>query len=118
MLSALNHISEERYYGVGVFVKVLRGSNGKDIQKYGLQSVPEYGSCSFMSIDDVRAAVQWLMDNHFIIQTRGMYPKLHITYEGNHFEEVVTPGMIKKFIKYLDDPNRENFNDVQEEEYE
>ena len=118
MLNALNHISEERFYGVNVLVKVLKGSKGKDIQKYGLQGVPEYGSCSFMPVQDVRATLQWLMDNHFIIQTRGMYPKLHITYEGNHFEEVITPRMIKKYIKYLADSSREYFDDIKEEDDE
>ena len=71
-----------------------------------------------MSSGDVRASIQWLLDNHYMIQTRGLYPKLHITYEGNHFEETITSAQMKKFIKYLDDPNRESFEDIQEEKHE
>ena len=47
-----------------------------------------------------------------------MYPKLHITYEGNHFEEVITPRMIKKYIEYLADSSREYFDDIKEEDDE
>lgn len=112
ILNGLIHISEDRFFGVGTLVKTLRGSADKEIQKYSLQGVPEYGNCAFMSSADLKATIHWLLDNHFIIQTKGMYPKLHITYEGNHFEDTITSAQLKKFTKYLDDPNRESFEDI------
>ena len=47
-----------------------------------------------------------------------MYPKLHITFEGNHFDESITMAQVKKFVKYLEDPNRESFEEIQVEKLE
>ena len=64
-----------------------------------------------MSAPELKAIIQWLLDNHFLLKTRGPYPVLHMTSEGNNYEEELTPQKIKKLIKYLDDPNRESFID-------
>ncbi len=116
VLDCLIHISEERFYGISTLIGTLRGSKNKNMEKYGMMQVPEYGTCSDMSRADLRAIIQWLLDNHFMIQTKGQYPKLHITYEGNHFDEEFTPGMLKKLIKYVDDPNRESFEDEENDD--
>lgn len=116
ILSCLIHISEERFYGIGTLLGTLRGSKNKAIEKSEMNTVAEYGGCKNISSSDLRAMIQWLLDNHYIIQTKGLYPKLHITYEGNHFDEVITAGQIKKLIKYLNSPERELF--VNEDEGE
>jgi len=111
ILKCYMHISEKRFFGITVLVNTLRGSKSKELAKYGLTDVEEYGCCSGMSAPELKAIIQWLLDNHFLLKTRGPYPVLHMTSEGNNYEEELTPQKIKKLIKYLDDPNRESFID-------
>ena len=99
ILSCLIHISEERFYGIGILISTLRGSKNKAIEQKELYVIEEYGSCKNISSNDLRAMIQWLMDNHYMIQTKGLYPKLHITYEGNHFDEIITPDNFHFFSK-------------------
>ncbi len=46
--------------------------------------------------------VEWMIENHFILKTKGQYPVLHPTYEGMHYDEIVTGGMLKRLKKYLE----------------
>ena len=46
--------------------------------------------------------IEWLIENKMILQTKGQYPVLHPTYEGNHYKEVITKDMLKSLIKKLD----------------
>jgi len=116
ILNCLISISEERFWGITVLIDTLRGSKKKLILTNNLQEVKEYGNLDYLKWDEIRAIIQWLLDNHYIIQTKGLYPKLHITYEGNNFEESITPGQIKKLKKYFEDPNRESFENKEGEE--
>lgn len=107
----LAHISENYFFGISILISVLRGGNNKKIVKHQLDKVPEYGMYADMNRDDMRAIVQWMIDNHYILKTKGRYPVLHSTYNGNHFEECMTKKQIKDLKKYLEDPNREIFDD-------
>jgi DNA helicase-4 len=110
-ITCLEHISESYYFGITILISVLRGGSGKQIVKHKLNEVPEYGIYANMSIDDMRAAVQWMINNHYMLKTKAKYPVLHPTYNGNHFDECITKKQIKDLKKYLEDPNREIFED-------
>lgn len=101
ILSALLHISEKYYFGVSVLAGVLRGSRRDSIMKHKLYMVPEYHSLADLTRGDVTAAIYWLIDRHYIIKTKGKYPVLHITNEGLHYKEHLTPGKLKSLVAAL-----------------
>ena len=115
-VNCLGHISENYYFGITVLISVLRGGKRKQIIKHKLNEVPEYGIYADMSRDDMRAIVQWMINNHYMLKTKAKYPVLHPTYDGNHFDECITKKQIRDLKKYLEDPNREIFDDEDSEE--
>ncbi len=116
VVSCLGHISENYYFGISVLISVLRGGNRKQIEKHKLKEVPEYGIYSNMSRDDMRAVVQWMINNHYMLKTKTRYPVLHPTYHGNHFDECITKKQLKDLKRYLEDPNREIFEEEDTED--
>ena len=115
-VNCLGHISENYYFGITVLISVLRGGKRKQIIKHKLNEVPEYGIYADMSRDDMRAIVQWMINNHYMLKTKAKYPVLHPTYDGNHFDECITKKQIRDLKKYLENPNREIFDDEDSEE--
>jgi DNA helicase-4 len=118
ILQCLDHISVNRYYSTTILIATVRGGNRKQMEKDNLKSVPEYGMFVEMKRDDIRAIVQWLIDNHFILRTKEYYPKLHPTFAGRHFEETATLKRLKDLKQYLEDPTREIFEDDNTDENE
>lgn len=118
ILQCLEHISVNRYYSTTILIATVRGINRKQMERDNLKSVPEFGMFAEMKRDDICAIVQWLIDNHFILRTKEYYSKLHPTYAGRHFEETATLKRLKDMKKYLEDPNREIFEDDNTEENE
>lgn len=111
VVSCLDNISANYYFGITTLISVLRGGKRKQITKHMLNEVPEYGMYSDMSRDDMRAIVQWMINNHYMLKTKAKYPVLHPTYNGNHFDECITKKQIRDLKKYLEDPNREIFEE-------
>lgn len=101
VLHCLSHISEKKYYGITVLVDVLRGSKSKKIMDAGLNHLAEYASLKEIDRKSLVAIIEWAIDNHFILQTKGMYPVLHPTYEGTHYNETITANKLKKLLDYL-----------------
>jgi DNA helicase-4 len=114
-ITCLGNISQNYYFGITTLISVLRGGSRKQIVKHKLNEVPEYGIYADMSRDDMRAVVQWMINNHYMLKTKAKYPVLHPTYNGNHFDECITNKQIKDLKKYLEDPNREIFEDDSED---
>ncbi len=102
ILQCLSHISAKRFYGVTVLIDVLRGTQNKRISEAELDKVTEYGKLSAINRDDLNIIVEWLIENHFILQTKGMYPVLHPTYEGTHYSETITDKMLVKLRNRLE----------------
>lgn len=101
VLHCLSHISEKKYYGITVLVDVLRGSKSKKIMAAGLNHIAEYASLKEIDRESLVVIIEWAIDNHFILQTKGMYPVLHPTYEGTHYNETITANKLKKLLDYL-----------------
>lgn len=69
-VKCLGHMSENYYFGITVLISVLRGGKRKQIIKHRLNEVPEYGIYADMSRDDMRAVVQWLINNRYMLKTK------------------------------------------------
>lgn len=107
ILSALVHISNKYYYGVSVLADVLRGSQSEKIKRHKLDVIPEYNRLSYMTKEDVTVFIYWLINKHYILKTKGRYPVLHITNEGLHYKEHMTPRKLKNLVDVLNSDERE-----------
>lgn len=102
ILQTLSDISTKKYYGITMLVDVLRGSKNKRILTDGLQDVDGYGKLSDVDRVDVEFLVEWLIDKGFILKTKGLYPVLHPTYNGEHFGEIITRQKLQALKKKLE----------------
>lgn len=104
ILQCLSDISNKRYYGKTMLTDVLRGSENKRILDSGLSQLPLYGKLSEFSREDVTSIIEWLIENHFILKTNHpKYPVLHPTYEGMHYNEVITVNKLRRLQKFLEE---------------
>lgn len=103
VVKALQNVSETRYYGITVFIEVLKGIDSKRIFENRLDKIPEFGFLKDMPYDTVKAVIEWMIAEHLILKTKEKYPVLHSTYEGLHYSEVITAGDLEKLKKYLEE---------------
>lgn len=101
ILDTLSKLSGKKFYGVTMLVDVLRGSQNKKIRSDGLDQIDGYGKLSEIKRDDVEFIVEWLIENGYILKTKGMYPVLHPTYNGEHYSEVITRQKLLALKKKL-----------------
>lgn len=106
VLQCLSDISENKFYDKTTLTDVLRGAETKKIKDAALDKVKGYGRLSYLDRDDVTAIIDWLIAHNFIRQTKEVHPVLHPTYNGQHYDEVMTLTGLKKLRKYLE--NGEN----------
>ncbi|MDO5406640.1 MAG: UvrD-helicase domain-containing protein [Eubacteriales bacterium] len=111
ILNGLEQVSASKYFGITVLVGVLCGYENKKISDNALNLCGEYGGLKHLAKADVRAIIEWLIANHYILKTKGNYPVLHQTYKGNHYEEMITVAELKKLKVYLEHPDREVFEE-------
>jgi DNA helicase-4 len=102
VLQCLSDLSEKRYYGVTVLVDVLRGSKNQRIKDADLNATKNYGALSNVSREDLEIIIEWLIEKHFILKTKGMYPVLHPTYDGTHYSEKITKQGLNKLLQLLE----------------
>ena len=96
ILQCVSNISEKQYYGVTVIVDILRGSQNQRIKTKDFDQLEQYGLLKSISREDLEIIIEWLIENHFLLKTKGMYPVLHPTYDGIHYDEKITVGNLKK----------------------
>ncbi len=102
ILSCLNHISENYYYGLNMLLDVLRGAKNEKLLSRQLDRVPEYGKLADIKREEIRFIVEWLIEKQFILQTKGQYPVLHPTYNGMHYAETMNERLLRQIIKELE----------------
>ena len=84
-----------------VSLDILRGSKSKKIQTAKLNKINGYGKLSAIKREDVEFLVDWLIENGFILKTKGPYPVLHPTYNGNHYSEIITRQKLQALKRKL-----------------
>lgn len=106
-LHCLINISAKKYYNDTILVRTLHGSSDQRILQDKLNLVPEYGNLSYMDRQSIRKVVNWLKEKHYILETKGTYPVLHITNEGLHYKEHMTPRNMKSLVDVLNGSTKE-----------
>lgn len=102
ILQTLSDVSQKKYYGATILIDVLRGSQNKRVLSDGLDACMGYGKLVGVKRDDVQFLVEWLIENEYIRQTRGPYPVLHPTYNGEHYSEVITRQKLQALKRKLE----------------
>lgn len=108
ILQCLEDISTKHFYGISMLTDVLRGSSSKKLLDRNLNNTSLYGSLSHISREDIIFIVEWLIKNECILQTKGLYPVLHPTYEGRHYNETITRNKLIKLKQLLEQDDKEN----------
>ena len=90
ILQTLSDISAKKYYSKNVLVDVLRGSKNHKTIVSELVNANGFGKLLKVSREDLEYIIEWLIKNHFILETKGSYPVLHPTFNGQHYGEVIS----------------------------
>ena len=106
--ACLSNVSTKRYYGISVLTDILRGANSQKIKSAELDRIPEYGTLIHVRREVLVNIIVWLIEQKFILQTRGTYPVLHPTYDGMHYAETMTNAKLKKLQMYLTEQDSQN----------
>jgi len=101
ILQSVIEISKKHFFGTEVLLNVLRGSTCQKVKKYKLNESVTYGSLAGIDREVLRSIIDWLILNRFLYKREGRYPVLHITYNGNHFEEFMTDALFKDLAKSI-----------------
>lgn len=101
ILQCLSNVSAKRYYGISVLTDILRGANSQKIKSAELDRIPEYGTLKHIRREVLVNIIDWLIEQKFILKTKGTYPVLHPTYDGMHYAETMTNAKLKKLQVYL-----------------
>lgn len=101
ILQCLANVSAKRYYGISVLTDILRGANSQRIKSAALDGIPEYGALKHIRREVLVSIIEWLIEQRFILKTKGTYPVLHPTYDGLHYAETMTNAKLKKLQAHL-----------------
>jgi len=101
ILNTLSNVSRKKYYGITMQVDILRGSQNRRLVSDGLDKIDGYGKLSHVKREDVQFLVEWLIENEYIRQTKGPYPVLHPTYNGEHYDEVITRQKLLSLMRTM-----------------
>lgn len=102
ILSALQSVSNIRYYGITMLTDVLVGNTTKRLLDNKLNTVPQFGKINIAFKEEIYAIIEWLIEEKFILKTKGQYPVLHPTYNGMHYDEKMTLKQLKQLKRYLE----------------
>ena len=101
VLSCLVNISAKKYYNDTILVRTLYGSSDQRVLQGKLNLVPEYGKLSYLDRESIHKVVNWLINKHYILETKGTHSVLHITNEGLHYKDHMTPRNMKSLVDVL-----------------
>lgn len=102
ILKSLENISEDKFFGRTTLANVLRGSNNKVIRDNKLHLKKEFGALNEIPYATLLTIIDWMIEEHLILKTKGRYPVLHSTYQGVHYAEKMTIQKLNKLKAYLE----------------
>lgn len=102
ILKSLQNISEDKFFGRTTLANVLRGSNNKVIRDNSLHMKTEFGALKKIPYATLLTIIDWMIEEHLILKTKGRYPVLHSTYQGLHYAENMTIQKLNKLKEYLE----------------
>jgi len=100
-LHCVAEISEKHFFGTNTLLNVLRGSSNKRILEYRLYETSEYGKLASLKREDLEVIVDWLISKGFLLKRNSKYPVLHLTYNGIHYQDVITNAQLKSLARTL-----------------
>lgn len=101
VLLCLVNISAKKYYNDIILVRTLYGSSDQGVLQGQLNLVPEYGKLSYLNCESIHKVVNWLINKHYIFETKGTHSVLHITNEGLYYKDHMTPRNMKSLVDVL-----------------
>ncbi len=102
ILQCVANISKFHFYGVTTIVDILRGSQREKLKRVGLDNIEEYGKLASVPRDDLNLIIDWMIEKHYLLRTRGNYPVIHMTYDGYHYNETVTVATLVNLKRKLE----------------
>jgi DNA helicase-4 len=103
IVKVLQDISLIRFYGITILCDVLRGSNNVREIENKLDEINGFGIYKKLPNEMIKTIVEWMISEHYILQTKQLYPVLHSTYEGLHYSETISERKLKHLRKVLID---------------
>ena len=94
--------SRERFFGITTLVEILKGYQNEKIYRHELNMIPEYGALNKVPTDIIKAVIEWMISEHYMLKTKQNYPLLHPTNEGIHYSETITEKKLKNLKEYLE----------------
>ena len=101
IVKVLQDISLIRFYGITILCDVIRGSNSKRVIDNDLNGIKGYGIYKKLPDEMLKTIIEWMISEHYILQTKGQYQVLHSTYEGLHYSETISERKLKQLRKEL-----------------
>ena len=104
ILNCILHVSEIRYLGIYSIATILKDKHDQQFVKYNLPVIPEYGyyENSLLTKNDLMDIIKWLIEEKYLLLTKGKYPVLHITNKGLNYNNEMTYRKLLNFKnKYL-----------------
>lgn len=95
ILKCLDDISGDYYPSPDLLIDVLKGYESKAIIKHCFNKCPEYGKLFYVSKDDLKCIINWLIKNQFIFRIRSFFPELHPSSKGRKLDETITAEMLR-----------------------
>ncbi len=102
ILVCLSEISKKHFFGINILADVLRGSENAKIKMWKLNSIKMYGSLAELSRTELICIIEWMIQQKYIHQTKGLYPVLHPTYEGLHYDETISVAKVRALLIKID----------------
>lgn len=106
ILSCVLHVSEIRYFGIKTIASMLKGKEDEKSKKYSFDKVAEYGcfeNAKLLKYGHIIKIVEWLIEEKYLLLTKGKYPVLHITNKGLNYDKEMTYKKLLNFRNKLSD---------------
>ena len=107
ILQTLSDLNLEYFYQIHELVDILKGSENETIKKRNLKQLEGYASLKNLNKEYINLIIHYLIENHYIIISKGKLSVLHLTNEGYNYKDYLTIHNIKKLKSLLEDYEKE-----------